>query len=435
MLESPADWRIFDRKIRQWITLAGHRCSLEEEPPEPQPPETGDRNNSLFILNYEKTAKKREQYQESKEKAIEGIKSRLSENPFDEVSALPDVQQTPLLILEYLKEHYSPSGYGALTDLAQEFYTINLDMYENVQKYADRFKAIVNELRNLGKNAELPPVFIILRFLQGLSSAYDNFQSTLQQTTVLMQLDDQVEKAITFSEIVKRAENEERRLKQAGITTMYNKTGNQNLACSHCKRKGHKMENCWNKYPEKRHPSMKKSPGKRKFNSSKDYENSKNMKNEEDKATFIAQLCNGSEILTYQSLNTQPDWYLDTASQSHVADERGHFTIYKQFPVVTQYCKGIGGHRLPIVGVGQIEVFTRDPNGKRRGAIFRNVLHCPDLGANLISFAQLQESSKSIAINAQGFICESKNGSSILFKRINGMYRLDAAEPSSTSKS
>lgn len=146
----------------------------------------------------------------------------------------------------------------------------------------------------------------------------------------------------------------------------------------------------------------------------------------DDCDTFINTLIDQPDTFSFlANAAISAKWYLDSASQRHVADNRCHFIFYTQFATPTKFCKGIGGKSLPIVGEGEVEVVYKT-GGKTHKAVFKGVYHCPGLGTNLLSFAQLKKTSK-MAITDNGFSCQGQKGKVIQFVEENGLYPLQGA--------
>lgn len=75
-------------------------------------------------------------------------------------------------------------------------------------------------------------------------------------------------------------------------------------------------------------------------------------------------------------------WYLDSAADEHMTSNRNLFTTYKAYDKI-QRVRLSNSYRLTIAGIGDIHL----PNG----IILRNVLHVPNLRANLIALSQLDD--------------------------------------------
>ena len=81
------------------------------------------------------------------------------------------------------------------------------------------------------------------------------------------------------------------------------------------------------------------------------------------------------------------DWVVDSGASSHICANRDWFSFYSTLqsprPIV------LGDHRsVNPIGQGQIKVIVHHGSSTRQ-AVINNILHCPQIGTNLLSVTQL----------------------------------------------
>ena len=77
---------------------------------------------------------------------------------------------------EILERNYKPQGDGTFQDLSDRFFMIMLADYKNVEDYTKAIKKLSNQVAKLG--VTIPESLVILRYLQGLGSAYSVFYTS-----------------------------------------------------------------------------------------------------------------------------------------------------------------------------------------------------------------------------------------------------------------
>ena len=130
---------------------------------------------------------------------------------------------------ETLEKNYKPQGDGTFRDLSDRFFTISLADHKNVKEYTEAIKKLQNQLVQLG--VTIPEPLVILRYLQGLGSAYSIFYTSF--TTNNQILPDNDENEVNFDFIALKAKGHERTLAQeesaAALTASMASTANTAL--------------------------------------------------------------------------------------------------------------------------------------------------------------------------------------------------------------
>lgn len=90
---------------------------------------------------------------------------------------------------------------------------------------------------------------------------------------------------------------------------------------------------------------------------------------------------------TYLALGTSnPQTWLDSGTNFHIAKLRAWFSNYRE--CVPEPVQGIAGS-IMAVGLGDVTFLANLDDGKKAHILFKNVLHVPDIAANLISISRL----------------------------------------------
>ncbi|MCJ1359385.1 MAG: hypothetical protein MMC33_009387 [Icmadophila ericetorum] len=84
----------------------------------------------------------------------------------------------PREILDTLEENSKVQGAGVLTELYKQLDDLRLSDYPGVQEYSAKLRQIGNKLRNLGPEAAITNVQMVIFFLRGLGSSFDTFQAS-----------------------------------------------------------------------------------------------------------------------------------------------------------------------------------------------------------------------------------------------------------------
>ena len=89
---------------------------------------------------------------------------------------------------ETLEKNYKPQGDGTFRELSDRFFTISLADHKSIEDYTEAIKKLQNQLVQLG--VIIPKPLVILRYLQGLGSAYSIFYTSFTTNNQILPDDD-----------------------------------------------------------------------------------------------------------------------------------------------------------------------------------------------------------------------------------------------------
>jgi hypothetical protein len=298
---------------------------------------------------------------------------------------------------EILEKNYKPQGDGTFRDLSDRFFTISLADHKNIEDYTEAVKKLQNQLIQL--RVTIPEPLVILRYLQGLGSAYSIFYTSFTTNNQILPGDDGGE--VDFDFVALKAKGYERTLAQEESVTMSTAlttvtttdtalaaTGDtRNIEvpyCTHCHKSYHTKENCWTLHP---HLKQQAKAGKgRRGPSSKKRKTREDDDESDDPIGLIAHFGMTANNDTGNLLHTQ--WAVDTGCSRHITHSREQFISYEAIPESSAHIKGLGGTSYAPIGRGTVKLRC-NIKGKSRSIHLTNVYHVPDCAVNLISVAQL----------------------------------------------
>ena len=160
--------------------------------------------------------------------------------------------EDPVEVWNKLKEVYLQSGFSAQCSIWVRLFSAQLTDH-TIEKYVNEIGHCCQLLRGAG--FEVPEEIQCSALIQGLDQSYEPFVTSISQLY-------RRKENIKFEELVSQLFDEHRRMEakinegepynnRTYSTAMHIK-GRKPLVCWHCKKEGHKEENCWEKYPEKR---------------------------------------------------------------------------------------------------------------------------------------------------------------------------------------
>ncbi|KAN0111139.1 hypothetical protein V8E51_007526 [Hyaloscypha variabilis] len=141
---------------------------------------------------------------EKQSRACMAIRSKCEFNNYQKIKPYTRVYQ----ILDILRAGRE-MGSGKLIELTTRFYALHLIDCKGIADFSGQLSQINYELQDLHPSTAFSEVQLVLRFLQGLGSAYDIFITTLTQSAALIASADAP--AITFDAVVQKAYNKEKR--------------------------------------------------------------------------------------------------------------------------------------------------------------------------------------------------------------------------------
>jgi len=156
--------------------------------------------------------------------------------------------------------------------------------------------------------------------------------------------------------------------------------GDKEKECYNCHKKGHISKDCWTTGGgrEGQGPKGRKGPHRSgRTNQARDNINS----TLNDVAYMAYSVANSTQVSKY-------DWFLDSASTSHICTIREAFTEYH--PLTNSTIRGIG--TAPAVALGRGTIFVNfDVNRKIITHQLKNVLHVPEAENCFLSLGRFDE--------------------------------------------
>jgi len=332
---------------------------------------------------------------------------------------------------ETLEKNYKPQGDGTFRELSDRFFTISLADHKSIEDYTEAIKKLQNQLVQLG--VIIPKPLVILRYLQGLGSAYSIFYTSFTTNNQILPDDDGGE--VNFDFVALKAKGYERTLAQEEsvatlAVSMASTTGTALAAtgdtrnvefpyCTHCHKSYHTKEKCWMLYP---HLKQQAKAGKgRRGPSDKKRKTHKDDDESDDPVGLIAHFGMTANNDTGNLLHTQ--WAVDTGCSRHITHSREHFISYEAIPESSAHVKGLGGTSCAPIGRGTVKLRCKI-KGKSRSIHLTNVYHVPDCAVNLISVAQLFKVGADIQFSKDN--CKIRTGKrTIMATSRNGCWFLD----------
>ena len=317
-------------------------------------------------------------------------------------------------------------GSGKLMELTTRFYALHLADCKSVADFSGQLSQINHELQDLHPSTAFSEVQLVLRFLQGLGSAYEIFITTLTQSAALIA--SAGSPAIPFQTVVQKAYNEEKRqassISSAGAALLAHSRASKSSGavdhCNHCGKDRHTDAKCFLKHPhlKKEFEDKRKARDKKRKRNSSGGGDSKKPKGPaptaqsgETPADTGAVMVQCVAIDSFVSGNIAPvpsddlafsapallsplqnEWIVDTGCTNHASGVLSNFTDLRKGDYGV--CGGIGGS-VRFEGIGTVQIPIPRPNSTPATLCLTNVKYCPSMGPfNLISVSQLFKNKK-----------------------------------------
>ncbi|KAG6072248.1 hypothetical protein E4U15_007055 [Claviceps sp. LM218 group G6] len=148
--------------------------------------------------------------------------------------------------------------------LYSTFFNTRLDDCEGVEDYGLKLEKARNDLMALDKSLFIPEPMLVARFLNGLrhNPSFEIFLTSFEMSNSLVAIrnanGDMTTPSVTFLKAFGAAMDAELRLKLNASTVSQPRRVICSLFCRHCRAPGHKTDDCFIKYPEKRKSNKKK---------------------------------------------------------------------------------------------------------------------------------------------------------------------------------
>lgn len=184
--------------------------------------------------------------------------------------------------------------------------------------------------------------------------------------------------------------------------------------CTNCKRPYHTVEKCWSPGggAEGQAPTgWKPRPLKQAANVATTVEQAPTTERR-----YFALMANGRE--------PSDAWYADSGASAHMAKNRN---VFAEYHPVTHYPISSASPGQDLVAIGKGTVIVESHHGGTTSEItLSNVLHVPNITANLISVSQLEDSGVVSGIVAPGTFAFAKGGGIFaIATRVDGLYQMD----------
>jgi len=170
--------------------------------------------------------------------------------------------------------------------------------------------------------------------------------------------------------------------------------------CEHCRKPGHKSEDCWIKFPHKKPEKYQK----------------KNQ-NSDESANNANTKC---YAFTSQELNPKATWIVDSGASCHMTAQKELFQTYK--PVCKKVYFG-NNQTLDAIGIGNVDIKTKEGTQ----IMLSNVLHVPGLHQNLLSVQAIAQQGHKITFVNQKCKIEQSGNVISLGNTVNNVYTIETA--------
>jgi hypothetical protein len=194
VLETAEQWPSWSREIQDYLILSGYNHIIDND----TAPQEGDatQRTAAGIIFKEQTVR-----------AAAAIRNRCGYNARDQIKD----KDTVKAMLNALKAYFKPQGSGVFSELCRRFNDLALNNCKGVTEYTEQLRRVMTEMAELHPSLKLPEPFVVQKFLHGLGSGYEVFQTTFNQTHDIIPGDGD-KTAITFNATSLAAINEERRI-------------------------------------------------------------------------------------------------------------------------------------------------------------------------------------------------------------------------------
>lgn len=387
VLETQKDWEVWSDKIRNQLATHGFSAMIK----------TKDPVNPEGELHYDPAdwTKYVREFRDKQERALGVIKDKCCYNAKDLIKECT----TPLDALEILEKNYSLSGDGEFKTLIEEWNQLTIQS-EGVNAYGSEVRRLWNRFTQIHSKVTQDECFAVMKFITGLSSEFDMWQTTFMQThNILPKTTGGVTVQVTLADAIADAERFHHIQKASSESHMF--AGRRPKAqphqprekCKHCKRP-HRGE-CFSLNPSKAPEWWKERESKKRkvsdddettfFSSETKKKTVQHVAISDDSAFNVAS--RSGETMTFHKGRSLFDtWIIDSGASSHLIGRRDVFTSFKEIHGHTS--RGIGGNSVNPIGIGTIQIPAR-VDGKLHKLNITNVKYSPNAGVNLLSLDQI----------------------------------------------
>ena len=214
------------------------------------------------------------------------------------------------------------------------------------------------------------------------------------------------------------------------------------------KKPGHDERDCWYRDDPTAQKGKRKRGGKQKGGNAKKQKNEATNEAEEEDSMQVEEVTfmteedhdmnpptkgqfNVTTHVNNMSENDEPlifyDWLADSATTSHICNQRGAFVNYK--PVMGKTVAGVGNHQANVEGRGTVELES-NYNGYKYLLRLENVLHIPSNRNNLISLGRWDQAGGRYTGGGGVLILITKDGKHVAkgTKIDNNLYKMKISQ-------
>ncbi|KAF8713823.1 GAG-pre-integrase domain, partial [Rhizoctonia solani] len=360
-----------------------------------------------------------------------------------EDGAMADVMDTTTSNAAWTRiiERWEGKGVQSLSFLYQQLTLTKILEDDDIATGLNNLLSIASKMKTLGEPvSDLMMAQIMMNALPPTYAIVNTVIQTTNQASAVTPL------------MVKEAalKEEERRKNGTGITAMFShlpakskssnaKSSNSNSknkrrknkgpACLNCGKSGHSKQECWapGGGAEGTGPRQKNNAEKQSKDKGKEPAN-------KTESAKVAVTTNDLPPVLYAlpAINNQPSnnsWLLDSGASKHMTPHWQWFATYRSLASPIQVRVG-NGKQIPATGIGRIFIVMRNRQGGEHEAVMKEVLHVPELHANLMSVQELVNNGTKVAFRKDYgavLIANQGQGPEIGYARqTDRLYRLNA---------
>lgn len=210
-LETKLQWPKWDPKVRNALKMSGFGRLLGPEKDEAKRYE-GETDEQFATRQYN--------YIQLQSQSCAYVRNRLGDNVAASVETLFDDDDTENLVklLDEIQSKWQPTGFAYFLELDSKYNTLDLESCENVTDYASKLRKAREEIQKIDKACAIGEPLFIVRFLRGLTPAFDTFLTSYYSQHHLIdarsETDQIIHAAVKFEQVLQAVEAEEQRQKK-----------------------------------------------------------------------------------------------------------------------------------------------------------------------------------------------------------------------------
>ena len=310
-------------------------------------------------------------------------------------------------IWEYYSAQYKEKRFVLRFTLFVHLTISKVSIFRSITAYNADFQITLDKLANTGST--LPSDLQLAAYLHGIEDTYPDFAASQRSaarahvpdiSAVMAELEDEARTPNEPTALPARSSNASRgksygrgngSTRNRGRGSYPTGQGRSTETCSHCHASGHSEPTCWKKYPEKS-PKSQKGEQQKKTDSSRNTGNGKKDGTSFNLAsTLIPNELYSPETVTALVTKMGRQWNIDSGASDHMCWDKDSFdpATYESFESI-RAIQGAGG-TLSAIGIGDVHLTVKAPQGHYHDIVLTGVLRCPMLFTNLISASSLKK--------------------------------------------